>query len=103
MYQKDKYGWAFFCPGCNHVHVYLDTWKFNGDHNAPTFTPSLLVFVPEFIDDGVKIPRQTVCHLFITNGQIRFCSDSAHKLKGKTVPMSDWPKDYKCGYTEVDA
>lgn len=69
--------YVFFCPGCQQPHSYDvlwngTGWKFNGDMERPTFTPSL---------------QLGNCHLFITNGMVDFCGDCHHCLKGKRVPM----------------
>ena len=77
---KDDY-YIFWCPGCEGYHGYRTDpgmWKFNGDLERPTFTPSLLNYANE------ASPR---CHLFVTDGMIRYCSDSDHALAGKTVEM----------------
>jgi hypothetical protein len=74
----------FWCPGCNYGHPFdLTRWQFNGDYAKPTFTPSLLVnqSSPEFR-----------CHLFVRNGNVEFCADCAHELKGQTVAMVPWEK-----------
>lgn len=77
----------FFCPGCKENHPYEINapggagWTWNGSHDKPTFSPSLLVFG--------TIPEKR-CHLFVTEGMIQFCGDSHHELAGKTVQMEDW-------------
>lgn len=74
------YRWLFWCPGCKEIHTYDASWAFNGDMQRPTFTPSLLH------------PSKPIrCHLFITNGEIQFCTDCGHELAGKTVPLPDLP------------
>ena len=84
-------GWAFWCPGCEAMHVYSVhpeghprgvVWSFNGDEEKPSFTPSLLVFETE------HNPR---CHLFLTDGVIHFCGDCGHPLAGKVAPLGDEP------------
>lgn len=82
---------AFWCPGCVTVHIFYHKWKFNGDFKKPTFSPSLLCFVPEHEFDGEVIPRETLCHLFVVDGNIIYCGDSPHKLAGKTIPMEPIP------------
>ena len=70
-------GWTFFRPGCQSGH-YLDLrWKFNGDFDRPTFTPSLI--------SNPDRPKR--CHLTITDAQITYHGDSWHELKGKTISM----------------
>lgn len=80
----------FHCPGCNALHPYRVSgeatgpmWTWNGDIERPTFTPSLLVNPGD--------PTSS-CHLFVTDGQIQYCSDSFHSLAGKTVEMVDIPE-----------
>lgn len=82
----------FWCPGCKEPHPYrtqrhpneagYPVWNFNGDLEKPTFTPSLLV--------NANSPGYIRCHLFLTDGQLQFCSDSEHELAGKTVPCPEW-------------
>jgi hypothetical protein len=78
----------FDCPGCKCCHgVWTKKrdnyphWKFNGDLENPTLSPSVLV---RFGPNG-----SNVCHSFIKNGMIEFLSDCTHDLKGKTVPLPD--------------
>jgi hypothetical protein len=42
-------------------------------------------------DDGRQI---TLCHYFITDGQIVFCSDNPHELNGQTVPLPEFPASW---------
>jgi len=81
--KPELYGHAIFCPGCNEVHVLDTRWTFNGNYDAPTFQPSLLVAANE--------PARR-CHSFITDGKIQFLGDSYHALKGQTVelPLFHW-------------
>lgn len=90
-----------WCPGCNEVHGYRvegegsPKWVFNGNFDKPTFTPSMLITVTERSDDDdlpLRHPIQrTLCHYFIIDGKIQFCSDSPHSLSGETVDLPDWP------------
>lgn len=90
-----------WCPGCEEVHGYRvegeggPKWVFNGSFDKPTFTPSMLISVTERTDDDDQpLPApivRTLCHYFITDGNIQFCNDSPHALAGKTVPLPDWP------------
>ena len=85
-----KEGDLFFeCPGCDMVHG-ISTgadpgprWGYNGNAEAPTFTPSVLVRYNW--SDG---PR--VCHSFVTDGRIQFLGDCTHGLAGQTVDLPDW-------------
>ena len=91
--------YVFWCPGCDKPHPYrvareggegpnVPVWGFNGSLESPTFTPSLLVFPTPVEPDGFQYQKR--CHLFLTDGQISYCSDSEHALAGKTVPCPDW-------------
>ncbi|MDR3496239.1 MAG: DUF6527 family protein [Ancalomicrobiaceae bacterium] len=95
---------AFFCPGCDEGHMMRigdgpsPRWSFNGNAEKPTFSPSVLVFLPERIDrNGNHHPQKTLCHSFVRDGRIEFLSDSAHGLAGQTVDLPDWPADYGFG------
>jgi hypothetical protein len=76
-----------WCPGCEQMHIIntekpnrLGTiWKFNGNVDSPTFTPS--------------INHPGYCHYFIRNGNIEYCSDSTHQFSGQTIPLPEFPKD----------
>ena len=96
---------GFWCPGCAEMHMintevtdrpHAPAWEFNGNHAAPTFSPSILVTGvrrmtdPEYdrVMAGELIePTPRVCHSFIRDGQIQFLSDCTHDLSGQTVPL----------------
>lgn len=106
----------FRCPGCDEEHVIRvgdgsgPGWGYNGNPDAPTFTPSILVRGvrieggdAEFdrIIETYKLPEErermladkrinTVCHSFVTDGNIQFLSDCTHPLAGQTVPLPEW-------------
>lgn len=95
--------YVFFCPACKRGHRFRTKgnpkWKFNGDMEKPTITPSVLVHSIKPTTDeedkrilaGEKIePIPVTCHSFITDGMIAFCGDSTHALAGKTVPLEDF-------------
>lgn len=95
-------GWVHWCPGCNRIHAIAveralengAKWTFNGDHTAPTFTPSVKVTVGPRPTVPVGRPdagRINVCHYFIRSGQIEYCADSTHDLAGQIVPLPDIP------------
>jgi len=73
----------FDCPGCGYAH-HLETkpgaWTWNGDLVKPTANPSLLINK----SGGGDSPR---CHLFISEGKLRFLADCTHDLAGQTVNM----------------
>jgi len=81
------YGYHFHCPGCDDEHViptrpHPQGWEFEGNENAPTFSPSILCY------ETKVSPR---CHSFVRNGRIEFLSDSTHKLAGQTVDLPEIP------------
>ena len=79
----------FHCPACDGTHAYWlahpeghkgPVWEFNGSAERPSFTPSLRI-------RSRDASGETCCHLYVTDGQIRYCSDCTHELADKTVPM----------------
>jgi len=82
--KTDSKGNVFWhCPGCACAHRITDSWKFNGDLEKPTISPSVLNTYP----DGRK------CHCFVRGGKIQFLNDSFHKFAGQTVEIPDWHYD----------
>ena len=86
-------GFYFDCPGCKLGHSLIArpfeaengaSWTFNGDEDCPTFYPSVLSRFAR--TDGTAIE---ICHLYVTNGELRFLHDCTHELAGQTVPMVD--------------
>lgn len=97
MEKYNEYSLALYCPGCEMMHlVYLQhpdntqypTWSWNGDVNAPTFSPSLLVKY-----NWGENREERVCHSFIRHGQWEFLGDCTHKLRGLTVPVPNIPEN----------
>jgi Family of unknown function (DUF6527) len=80
--------YSFHCPGCNCLHLFYVggtvKWNFDGNMEAPTFTPSLLNF---WTDAG----QPNRCHLILTAGKLAFQADSSHTLAGLTVDLPDHP------------
>lgn len=66
------------------------TWTFDGNVNAPTLSPSVLVQGVETNDEGMYV-RDTVCHSFVHAGRIQFLGDCTHELRGQTVDLPDMP------------
>jgi hypothetical protein len=98
-------GLMFWCPGCDGAHMVMvgegagPRWGFNGNHDRPTFTPSILVSGTEHItaDEHTRImagetieKAKTVCHSFVADGRIQFLGDCTHALAGKTVDLPDF-------------
>nr|WP_244656283.1 MULTISPECIES: DUF6527 family protein [unclassified Rhizobium] len=88
-------GILFWCPGCDGAHVVSigegagPRWGFNGNYDAPTFTPSVLVTY-NGSDAGVGEAPPAICHSFVTDGKIQFLSDCTHSLAGQTVDIPDF-------------
>lgn len=85
-------GYLLLCPGCDEPHQIWTvgngiTWGFNEDEERPTFTPSLLTWMPD-PNGGPDISR---CHSFIVDGQWQFLSDCTHALAGQTVLIPPFP------------
>lgn len=84
--KQDKGTVIYKCVGCGKYHIIntnendLPAWGFNGDFDNPTLSPSILMRMP--IKDNLLI-----CHHFVNNGFIEFCSDSTHELAGQKVEM----------------
>lgn len=96
--RKSSAGYIFWCPACKEAHsyftadsekghLYKSQWTFNGDVEKPTFTPSLLLY-----DIPAPGQRTTLCHLFVTDGQIIYCGDCPHEYAGKTIPLPELPE-----------
>jgi hypothetical protein len=98
------------CPGCKESHVVPvegpKAWGFNGNLEAPTLTPSILVTSGHFLSehkegdncwctynaknkDNHSPFKCTRCHSFVTDGKIQFLSDSTHSLAGQTVDLPE--------------
>lgn len=105
-------GWVHYCPGCRSHHlIWVEQpnsetgarWTFDGNLEAPTFSPSVVCFhyvgadgkfENAYDENGKRRPdavRKTDCHYFLRAGQLQFCSDSPHHLAGQTVPLPELP------------
>ncbi len=76
-----------WCPGCEEMHVLpwkRGGWTFDGNVDAPTFTPS-------FRHSYKAELSEQVCHYILTTGVLNFCGDCTHDLAGKSVPLPDLP------------
>jgi hypothetical protein len=82
-----------YCVPCKHCHQYqVPRWTFNGNIEAPSFSPSMREFY-RAKDGGEK----TLCHYFLTDGIMKYCGDSPHDMAGKEMPLADIPEDYGFG------
>lgn len=90
-------GIMFHCPGCALSHMVQvgdgpgPRWGYNGDAEAPTFTPSVLVTY-NGPDAGIDGAPPATCHSFVTGGRIHFLGDCTHRLAGQTVDLPEWPR-----------
>lgn len=99
----------FFCDGCGEPHrLQVGTgpgvrWGYNGNPDAPTFTPSVLAKGVQRLTDeehehlmagGHVEPRPFVCHSFVTDGRVQYLGDSTHHLAGQTVDLPDWEESW---------
>lgn len=93
-------GWGHYCPACRSGHE-IDTeapnasgavWNFDGNVECPTFAPSINMRIntPDMkgYQRGVS---STVCHYFITKGQIIYQGDCTHSMKGRTIDLPEIP------------
>ncbi len=96
------------CPGCDMTHIiHTETanpytgakWEFNRNPEAPTFSPSILIRYSHPKGHTNENPApigwqgeyvNTICHYFIRNGMIEYCSDSTHEFAGRTVELPDY-------------
>lgn len=100
---------GFDCPGCEELHIVrigANGWTWNGNHDAPTFFPSVKVtcghYAPGWNGNAcwctydAEHPEDPsgfkcgICHSFVTDGKIQFLSDCTHALAGKTVELPPW-------------
>ena len=84
--RKTVTGHAHWCPACEFVHILPDSWKFNGDVEKPTFSPSFkhtYSYWTQGVDPVSHLGRgeqqYRICHYIITDGRIQFCPDSWHQ------------------------
>lgn len=90
-----------WCQGCGHCHTYPTggisdraNWNFNGNIESPSFTPSMHIFIPAMMLDGEQRPQRTICHYYVTDGNIAYQMDSDHEFRGQTLPLQPIPEDY---------
>ncbi|TBU86797.1 DUF6527 family protein [Phytopseudomonas dryadis] len=84
----------YFCNGCDMPHSLQvghgpgPRWGYNGNADAPTFTPSVL--------SRYRLgEREVVCHSFVTDGRIQYLGDCTHHLVGQTVDLPNWEESWE--------
>lgn len=104
--RKTESGYAHWCPGCSQMHSLPDTWKFDGNIDSPSFTPSFkhegyqIVcgadgrWTGEWKRDASGNPIPYVCHYILTAGRLNFCGDCTHDLKNRNIPLPPLPSGY---------
>jgi Family of unknown function (DUF6527) len=96
-------GYAHWCPACQEMHVIFDSWSFNGDLNAPTFSPSVKIgerltvkkdgrWTGEWVRDANGNAVDQCCHYILASGIIHYCGDCTHALAGKQLPLPLLPE-----------
>jgi hypothetical protein len=77
---------TFYCPGCKRGHTVNGDWGYNNNPDKPTFSAHSI---------GVGNPSDPdYCHSWITDGMIKFETDSKHDLSGQTVELPHFPENY---------
>lgn len=110
--RRTETGFTYWCQGCEEMHsVRTDgggAWDFDGNLEAPTFSPSVLVTTGHFIAGhtagsrcwctyNAEHPDKPApfechrCHTFIRGGLVEFLSDCTHALAGQTLPLPNLP------------
>lgn len=97
-------GYAHWCPACGELHPLPDSWKFDGNLESPTFTPSFKhtgkqaivdargEWTGEWRCDAEGKALDGVCHYVLTAGVLNFCGDCTHEMAGKSVPLPVLPE-----------
>lgn len=88
IFTRNDHYYAHWCQGCHQLHLVPDypaskaKWQFNGDYKSPTLTPSVRTTILD-----------RTCHYFIKEGNIIYCEDCTHELKGQTLPLQLIPAE----------
>jgi len=78
-----------YCPACDELHHFNDTWRVTDETTAPTVTPSLLVTTSKG-----ENAEKSICHFYIRKGRIDYLGDCSHKLRGQNFPMPPIPPKF---------
>lgn len=95
-------GHTHWCPGCEEPHVIPDSWAFDGDLEAPTFSPSVKItgkqtvvvdgrWTGEWVRDAAGNAIDYCCHYILTAGVLQFCDDCTHAMRGRKIPLPELP------------
>lgn len=90
---------VMWCPGCELIHRVTIVgengdlppfeWTWDGNIDAPTLSPSLLV-TRRYGGDGPD-GYDVRCHSFVRAGRWEFLSDCSHALAGQTIALPPLP------------
>lgn len=84
---------VYWCQGCQDAHQVRvgegasPRWTWDGNPDAPTFEPSVLVTYKDLSGEE----QHERCHTFVQGGMVRFLDDCTHAFAGQTLPLPDWP------------
>ena len=83
-------------------------WAWDGNVQAPTFSPSVLVTCGHYMPGMPQPPNCPYCkdlepgdkatdycyrcHTFIKGGMVQFLGDCTHEFAGQTLPLPDLPE-----------
>ena len=95
---------SYYCLGCNTLHTIRyeyperPVWDYNGNPELPTLNPSIKITYDgpdagQTRESGYTAPPN-ICHHFVTNGLLEYCTDSTHGYSGQRIPLPDIPKEY---------
>lgn len=92
-----KVYYYFFCQACDGLHHIRhddkNGWTWNGDSDKVTFHPSIKVTY-NGSDAGKDGAPNAICHFFVKDGKVAYCSDCTHALKGRTTELEHIPPEY---------
>jgi hypothetical protein len=89
-------GFLHWCPACDRTHavrIGSGHWVFGGNHEKPTFSPSIRVF-SEFDAANKRYPMgrtRTLCHYNLIDGFIAYYPDCPHEYAGREVALPELP------------
>jgi hypothetical protein len=97
-------GFVWWCPACGEPHPLPSSWTFDGNLEAPTFSPSFKhtgvqtvkddkgEWTGEWVKDASGAVVPWCCHYVVTAGQVAYQGDCTHAMASQTVPMPDLPE-----------
>lgn len=95
-----KASYWMWCPGCDDTVRITSEWDWDGNLDAPTFSPSILTTGVQWAESehfykpnhaSVPAGGEIRCHSFLRAAVWEFLTDCTHALAGQHVPMVDLP------------